>query len=248
MTAEMTEQAVADALARAAMYQLLGAAFAYPTPPGLEELGRLARAVTLPADGPEGLRTALGDFAGIALATDPATLADEYVFLFDRDARCPPWEGAYGEGPQPAGKAASLADIAGFYAAFGLAPSAGQPDAEDHVAAELEFMSVLALKEAYATAEDDRDGLEVTRAASVAFLTDHLGRWAETFAGELGAMTPMAYYTSAAGLLAAWIRSEIARLGATPRTLATPVAREPEDAAAFTCPMTPPAPEAATQA
>jgi hypothetical protein len=47
--------------------------------------------------------------------------------------RCPPYESAYGEAPQMAGKSAELADLAGFYAAFGLAPAASQPDMEDHV-------------------------------------------------------------------------------------------------------------------
>jgi TorA maturation chaperone TorD len=39
---------------------------------------------------------------------------------------------------------------------------------EDHIAAELEFMSVLALKEAYAGAEELPGGLTVTRDAKEA--------------------------------------------------------------------------------
>jgi TorA maturation chaperone TorD len=61
-----------------------------------------------------------------------------------------------------------LADVAGFYAAFELTPATARPDMEDHIAAELEFMSVLALKEAYAGAEELPGGLTVTRDAKEA--------------------------------------------------------------------------------
>jgi TorA maturation chaperone TorD len=61
-----------------------------------------------------------------------------------------------------------LADVTGFYAAFELTPATARPDMEDHIAAELEFMSVLALKEAYAGAEELPGGLTVTRDAKEA--------------------------------------------------------------------------------
>lgn len=225
------------ALARAATYRLLGRAFGYPTPPALEELARLA---ALAGDAPgcvSVVREPLARFAAAARDADPDAVAGEYVFLFDRQVRCPPYESAYGEAPQMAGKSAALADIAGFYRAFGLAPAETQPDLEDHIGTELEFMSALALKEAYALADGHVDGLGVTRDAEARFLAEHLGRWAEAFAREVQDASPLPYYTTAAELLAAWIAAETAHLAVTPAVVTGPMPEDPLAGDTFTCPM-----------
>jgi TorA maturation chaperone TorD len=230
-------------LERSGIYRILGGALAYPVAGCLKELRRLAATAGTLTVAPE-LRDLLVYLFAAVCDADPAALAEEYMFLFDREARCPPYEGAYGEAAQMAGKAAQLADIAGFYATFGLVPSALQPDVEDHIAAELEFMSVLALKEAHALAGSDAEGVMVTRGAQVAFLTDHLGRWAETFAEALRAATPLPYYGAVADLLAAWVRAEIDARGATPGRLAGRFGRDSiQEEERFTCPMADPAAE-----
>jgi TorA maturation chaperone TorD len=234
------EAEVARALTRGGIYRLLGRAFGYPTPSVLAELGPLAvRAAEAPGVAPD-IRQRLVDFSLAARDADPGVLAGEHVFLFDRQVRCPPYESAYAPAPRMAGKSAELADVAGFYAAFGLTPALARPDMEDHIAAELEFMSALALKEAYAAAEEDADGLAVTRAAQVTFLTDHLGRWAEAFGGSLHAATPVPFYAAAARLLAAWVLAEVAALGATPTRLEALADPGPAGEEAFTCPMAEP--------
>jgi DMSO reductase family type II enzyme chaperone len=235
--ADPVEQQVLGALRRAAVYRLLAAAFAYPTVPRLTELADLSAARAADGIGGPEVGRGLAAFAGAARQADPAAVADEYVFLFDRQPRCPPYEGAYGAAAQMAGKSAELADIAGFYTAFGLTPAATQPDLEDHIAAELEFMSVLATKEAYAMAEGAAEGVEVLRRAQVSFLSDHLGRWAESFAADLVPATPLPYYTAAAALLAGWVRAEIDALGATPDRAA--VCAPGDEEGAFSCPVAP---------
>jgi TorA maturation chaperone TorD len=233
------ERAVQACLRRAGVYRLLGAAFAYPGAGRLETLGGLAEALA-PTAAP-GPGEALGRFAAAARDTDPAGAAGEHVFLFDRAARCPPYEGAWGDAPQLAGKSALLADVAGFYAAFGLAPAAARPDMEDHVAAECEFMSALAVKEGYALAEGHLEGREVTRRAEARFLADHLGRWAEAFAGALREATPLPYYRALADLLEAWVRAETEILGAEPERLTGRFGFDPiRDEETFTCPMAEP--------
>jgi TorA maturation chaperone TorD len=228
---------VGDALARAGLYRLLGRAFGYPTGTVLKELAELAdRLVEGPGVAPP-MRALLRQLASRAREADPATVADEYVLLFDRQVVCPPYESAYGSAPQMAGKSAQLADVAGFLTAFGLATEATRSDIEDHIAAELEFMSVLALKEAYAMAEGDAEGLEVVRLAERAFLGDHLGRWAETFARGLRGATPLPYYAAAAELLAIWIRTELEALGVGPATLDGLGPSGPLEEDIFTCPM-----------
>lgn len=242
--ARPAERLVARALGRAAVYRLLGSAFVEPTPERLAEVAAAAdSAARSPDHGPE-IRAALAALASAARETDPDALAAEHVFLFDRQVRCPPWEGAWGDGPQVAGKAAMLADVAGFYRAFGLEARAGQTATEDHIAAELEFMSALAVKEAWALAEGRHDAEEVTRRAATAFLRDHLGRWAETFARELAAATPLPYYTAAASLLAAWVRQEGTALGAVAVPVTGRLGPDPAQGDTFACPMAEPGPEA----
>jgi putative dimethyl sulfoxide reductase chaperone len=227
--------AVAAALGRATVYRLCGAALAYPAPDRLVEIARLAHAAAVVVD--RRFREPLTALADAAAIADAESIAAEYVTLFDGAVKCPPYEGAYAL-PQIAGKSAQLADIAGFYAAFGLEPAAGQPEVEDHVATELEFLSALAVKEAWALAERHDEHALVTRDATASFLADHLGRWACTFASALEASTDVPYYQAAARLIGVWVAADAARLGVDP----VPLSRSTPDrdaAEPFSCPMAP---------
>jgi DMSO reductase family type II enzyme chaperone len=229
----MSNRAVVGALHRAAIYRVLSLAFAYPTPARLQavaDAATLGAAVAAAAVAP-----ALDRLATAAHAAEADALAAEHVTLFQRQLRCPPYEGAYGP-PQMAGKSALLADVAGFYTAFGLEPAAGQPEAEDHIGAELEFMSALAVKEAWALARSEAAGLEVTRAAQRAFVTDHLGRWAPAFAERLAAEAAPGFLPAAAALLRVWLDVERGRLEVTPAPLDG--VSVPEEAP-LSCPMAP---------
>jgi putative dimethyl sulfoxide reductase chaperone len=228
------EAAVTMALRRSALYRLLALAFAYPTPPRLAAV--TAAATDAAAGGATEVADALRRLAEAAPAADVAALAGEHVALFQRQVRCPPYEGAYGP-LQMGGKAAVLADVAGFYLAFGLEAADGQPEVEDHICAELEFMSALTLKEAWAVTEGQAEGLEVTLAAQRAFLTDHLGRWTSAFAKRLAAAAAPGFYPAAAASLRAWLDADCARLGVAP--VALEGVNEAE-AGAFDCPMAPP--------
>ena len=223
--------AIVVPLRRAAIYRLLSLALAYPTPPRLQAVATESARVSVGA--PAALAGGLRRLAEAARRADAETLAAEHIALFQRQHRCPPYEGAYGP-PRLAGKATLLADVAGFYRAFGLEPAAGQPEVEDHVCAELEFMSVLALKEAWALGEDAADMLDVTRAAARSFLTDHLGRWGAAFAARVRETVAPGVLPAAAALLAAWLDAECARLEVAPSPLEGVSEAE---SGAFACPM-----------
>lgn len=234
--ATVTEATIAAALRRAGVYRLLAGAFSYPTAPRLDEIARSAR-VLADALEPGPLRDAIGALGDAAGAADPAVAGQEYVFLFDRQVRCPPYEGAYGDGPQLAGKPAALADIAGFYEAFGLTPAGAQPETEDHIVAELEFMSALAMKHAWALETEDAEGALVTRAAQRAFLAEHLGRWAGAFAREVGAVTTLPSFASAAALLAEWVQTDARAIDIETAPVAGRLGLDPLQQDVFTCPM-----------
>jgi DMSO reductase family type II enzyme chaperone len=227
------EATITAALGRSVIYRTLATAFAYPSAERLHWVAEASRRAAV--DAPPDLRDALHRLAAAAAEADASLAAAEHVALFQREVRCPPYEGAYGP-PQMAGKATLLADVAGFYRAFGLEPTEDQPEVEDHLAAELEFMSLLALKEAWALAGSSAEGLEVTRGAQRAFLTDHLGRWASAFAARLAETAPPGVHAASAVLLETWLAHECAALGVAPARVQGMTEAE---AGAFACPMAP---------
>jgi len=119
-----------------------------------------------------------------------------------------------------------LADIAGFYHAFGFRTGAAVRERPDHLATELEFMYLLALKEAYAAENALVDEAEICIDAQRKFLEDHLARWIGPFCrslerstderlGEDGLRSP---YVKLAHLAEAFISIEMALLGITVAT------------------------------
>lgn len=114
---------------------------------------------------------------------------------------------------------------------------------EDHIAAGCEFMSALALKEAYALAERDDEGVAITSAAQSRFVGDHLGRWSGTFAAALRDASPLPYYGALADLLGVWVKAEVERPRAAPSVVLRRSGYDPiQEADAFSCPMAEPEP------
>jgi hypothetical protein len=74
----------------------------------------------------------------------------------------------------PGGMTFQMADVAGFYRAFGFEVSGERPD---HIVPELEFLALLLLKEAHARITGEADGAEVCATARSKFMAEHLGLW-----------------------------------------------------------------------
>ncbi len=205
------------ALARAFLYRYLAGAFEDPSPAGWEWLHAeatrrdLARALSLvlgPSAEPE---FTPGSFE---------TYRDAYVAAFGHAARgpCPINEIEYGDlKADPLFQPHRLADLAAFYRAFGLEVADDAGERHDHLCLELEFMSVLAAKEAWALEQQlDVQALAVVRDAQRKFLREHLGRWTPAFTRRLerlAADTPLA---ALARLTRHFLLAECARLGVTP--------------------------------
>lgn len=142
-----------------------------------------------------------------------------YVELFDRGGdRASLNETEYG---RMAGmsKGNDLADIAGFYRAFGLdLDPEHSHEVGDHVAVELEFYSMLLTKQAYLDEHGDGEGSSIVLDARKKFLNDHLGR----FASAIAARAPVKQnevYGPVFGWVADIVGAECAALGVEPPPL-----------------------------
>ncbi len=209
-------------VARSGFYRLLSAAFLYPN----AELWDFLRtgvpaARELLADLPVGNRV---DLESLLQAWDRSlralTLDDweaEYIRTFTHamPVEYPPYETQYGHA-QVFYQSQQLADIAGFYRAFGLEVSTAAKERLDHVSVELEFMAFLAYKEAYARAHDGAAAGEICRRAQQSFMTHHLGRFGPLFARLLRRKVGDGYYGAPAELLERFLEAEFAYLEVRP--------------------------------
>lgn len=124
---------------------------------------------------------------------------------------CPPYETEYVDAKFTFQRSNGLADIAGFYQAFGLQQSEMHPERPDHLALELEFMAwLLGLKRAAlaggASELDER--VEICQNAEKRFLAEHLTWWTPTFATLLEHRRPTGYYGAVARFVAALSTAE----------------------------------------
>lgn len=108
-----------------------------------------------------------------------------------------------------------MADIAGFYRAFGFDLGGTIRERPDHVAVELEFMHILALKEAQAWQMGLPEYVDICTDAERKFMTDHLGRWFDLFAQSVAHNAPDSVYKPAAQLASTFVWTEATKLGIT---------------------------------
>jgi TorA maturation chaperone TorD len=149
-----------------------------------------------------------------------AELIAEYdrVFGLVPSRECPPYETEYHRTAEPFFRAQQLADVAGFYRAFGLEPSRGQPERPDHLALELEFLAFLLAKKRLALDRSDGDNDGTARArvcaeAEAAFFRDHLAWWVPSFGTGLRRKAGEGFYAAVGRALAALTPAERARFG-----------------------------------
>jgi TorA maturation chaperone TorD len=170
-----------------------------------------------------------GDLDLAPLLAELGRPRDEQATEYDRvfglvpSPECPPYETEYHANAEPFFRAQQLADVAGFYRAFGLAPSRGSPERPDHLALELEFTAFLLLKKRLAARAADGDNgsadrVQVCADAEAAFFRDHLAWWVPSFATGLRRKAGDGPYAALGRVLAALMPIERLRYGvASPR-------------------------------
>ena len=117
-----------------------------------------------------------------------ASIEAEYAAVFGYCASkdCPPYETEYCPLKDITFRSQQMADVAGFYNAFGLRPSPKPPERVDHVSLETEFMSILITRQLHAAREGlPIEAVQVCREAQRQFFKDHLGWWLPAFGVNL---------------------------------------------------------------
>lgn len=222
-------------LAQAAALRVVALAFAAPRP------GRAAEMrAALFRLGIDRLDPAVQRVVSVArrawLGASQGVLADEYLRLFMGRAPVSLHETAYGDGRRVNGRPVELADIGGYYAAFGIQLKDASPDLPDHVSAECEFLSMMLLKEAYALDNGWTAEWRLTRRAAAGFLHDHLGRWPHCLLPGLREEGAPDSYLTMARLLEILVAAECRRLGVRPELTDTRMPFDPVQEDEFTCP------------
>lgn len=168
------------------------------------------------------------------LPATPQALNEQFENTFGLlvSAACPPYETEYINSKFDFQRSNTLADVSGFYRAFGLTPDDEHPERPDHVVLELEFMAQLVGLQRRAAQNSDADAVEkaaVCRDAQWRFLQEHLAWWTPAFSRLLSKENPNGFYEAAGAFLAALVPAErgllgvvAATRGAAPSTLERP--------------------------
>lgn len=214
----MTTRSSSDLVAIARMAGLLARGFAYPdaafcasvtdgTYPSL--LLECARAAGL-----DGICRDLDAAFLEARGWTASVLQGEHTFLFARNVPCPLNASAYE--PQAGLRTTrSIGDVVSFYGAFGFQVSSAARELADHLCVELEFLGVLAAKEAYAAGLRRPCPAAVCRRARYKFAGEHLLPWLPDLVRRLRDKSRLRFYPAlgAAAL-------DLSQLGAGPRAIA----------------------------
>lgn len=198
--------------ARSRAYGLLARALRYPDRELFEALrggtwqAALAGAARASGLGPE--HPFLDELRRLP-ASLPETLAGlqgEHTALFAAGAACPSQESEY-VAANAFQKADVMADVAGFYSAFGLRVSRERGELPDFLGCELEFLHLITRKTAFAQRQGRPEAAAVCRDAHEKFLAEHLGAWVGSYRERVERSRVGPIYTLLARLIDIYVRA-----------------------------------------
>lgn len=212
--------------ARSVVYKALAEGFDYPTEDGFGfarhgKVAAILRQAVLEAG--FGQETEIE--AALQLLDDAARdlgttvrlidLEVEFNRLFaptDVELRCPPFESVIRE-LGLGEKVNNLADVMGFYRAWGLDVSDERQEFPDNIVTELEFLHFLAYKELNAIQLNEQEHAERTNESQRSFMQDHASLWIGRFCERVAQTTECDWYRGLARFTQAFVAADGARLG-----------------------------------
>jgi TorA maturation chaperone TorD len=201
----VTATVEAPGLAEAARLRLLALALAPPGKESLAEVEALAGALAERPGAPQELAELAHAAAGPA---EEIALAHERLFAPDAVS---PYEASIEL--DPFRQARQMADVAGFYGAFGAQAHGPAADRPDHAGTELEFLAFLALRRLQAGDTGENEEAERCAEIEASFLASHAGRWLPPFFRALEVAAEDVFHRTVGRLGAVVIEDEIVRRG-----------------------------------
>jgi len=189
---------------RGTVYELMSHCFGEPETGFLEFIKKgeffehMINALRFHPELKNGILKTLQSLTDEAIRVDIEELSEGYRLLVSPERNLL-YEGNY---HHPFNTYEEMADIAGFYRAFGFRFEGERPD---HICLELEFMRILALKEAIALKDGDEEKGSLTIKAEKEFLLSHIGRWTEAL---LKMTEDLRFYGTLSRFLKEWIDME----------------------------------------
>jgi putative dimethyl sulfoxide reductase chaperone len=195
-------EGLCSAVEEGEFFELVGFAVAGLPPKNRQELGACTLDRLVPGEG------------GVSFAE---SILLEYTRLFSQNLHCPQYEADY-LAPNADNAVHVIAKVANMYSIFGMRLATDAAERPDHIAVELDFMNLLAAKEAHASHRGQAGNARLCRRAQARFLSDHLSRWGSAFARSLGEVSLLPFYRGVAELLEDFIVAEAKYLRVERRT------------------------------
>lgn len=199
-------------LAAAEIYGIASYAFKYPDDEMLdymsEAVGEIAEAMQVTNADPGTMDKGLA-FAAAAVARDAKAVRHDYNEFFTGRKQTSLDESEHDTAIFY--RHQRIADISGFYNAFGFEVSQQEHQRPDFIGTELEFMCMLLLKRTYALEQSWNDEAEVCLDAERKFFTEHLEWWMPQLCETIRGASSCAFYISLSNFLESFIRNEALR-------------------------------------
>ena len=217
-------RAIEGAFARAQLYGALASALGEPKRTLDEAAVASLESAASTVDDRVGLSAEVAELQAAipSLRADPRILDREYATLFLK-GEVPPFEASYAPGMR---LTQELADVAGFFRAFGVKTRDERPD---HLVSELELMAFLCLKEAIALGNRLSTEADVCRQAQAAFLRDPLARWVSTLARGVSERATLPVYPILLRMVEKTVAHDASVLGVVPEAIVEVPSRDADN-------------------
>jgi len=203
---------VTKILAAAEVYGIISSAFKYPEDDLMEYLresvGELAEAMELLSYEPETIEKGMA-FANQGINANADEIRRSFNEFYTGRKQASLDESEYDTAIFY--RHQRIADIAGFYGAFGFEISVDAHMRPDFIGTELEFMCVLLLKRAYAIEQGWDEQVEICLEAERKFFSEHMEWWIPQLCETIRGASSCDFYRSLSNFLESFIHNESSR-------------------------------------